>query len=387
MISNCAFLNNGGYTGGNYLGSGFVICAITMGSSSILNLTFENCVLQNNAKFGIYISYIQNMASTSSMLFQNCTIKDSKDCGFYIGIADTSICPLFITNCYFKNNNISAGVAPIQMDCCSGGTAELNNIVIEQCQNRTVSYCLRITESNNVSGNVYTSGGSLSTINTTNINVTTTANTPQSWWKMDEASGSNANDSSGNCDGTLLNSPAWTIGRIGGGLTLNGNNQLVSVPNDASLNIGTGDFSISLWMQRSDNTATKRLLYKGASAADEIGYALAGSNTWLSLLISNGVTRVTAAGCSIPSLNQWHHVAFTVDRTSGKVTSYLNGVYQSQVDINGFSGGDISSTVDLLIGAASSTGWLAWPGKIDDVRIYKRVLSADEVLRLYSATP
>ena len=264
----------------------------------------------------------------------------------------------------------------------------MNNIVVEQPESRTVSYFLCIDGTygsiDNVSGTFYASGGTLSTINAANINVTTASNLAQSRWKMDEANGNVANDCNGNCYGTLQNNPTWTVGRIGGGLSLNDTNQYVQVANDASLNIGSGDFSISLWMQRSDNTViNKRLLYKGASADNQIGYALYGSNTGLGLLFSNGVNRLGFT-CSIPSLNQWHHFVFTIDRASGKAKSYLNGVYQTELDISSYNGVDISNTRDLLIGAESSGGNLAWPGKVDDVRIYKRVLMPEEIADLAS---
>jgi hypothetical protein len=206
-------------------------------------------------------------------------------------------------------------------------------------------------------------------------------------WRLDDGSGSSATDSIGRSSGILTNNPTWTTGKLGGALALNGSNQFVSVSNNSfDLNIGAGDFSISLWMQRSDSAVTnKRLIYKGASSDNEIGYALSGSNTALGMSICNGVTRIST-WCTIPTLNQWHHMVFTVDRASGKIISYVNGVYQASTDISSFSGGDISNSTNLLIGALPG-GSLAWPGKADDVRIYKRVLSANEVVQLYSATP
>lgn len=114
-------------------------------------------------------------------------------------------------------------------------------------------------------------------------------------------------------------------------------------------------------------------------------YTIDGS-TVLYMLLSNGVTRLSTS-CVIPSLNQWHHVVYTIDRAGGKAKLYMDGIYQTQMDISGYNGVNISNTRDLLIGAESSSGSLAWPGKVDDVRIYKRVLSADEVARLFSATP
>ncbi len=207
-------------------------------------------------------------------------------------------------------------------------------------------------------------------------------------WKFDDGYGAGATDCIGRSPGMLQNNPTWTTGHFGGALALNGINQYVSVSNNSSdLNIGTGDFSISLWMQRSDSAASNsRLLCKGANSDNQIGYALSGSNTSLGLILGNGVTRIST-WCPTPSLNQWYHFVFTVNRVSGKCKSYVNGAYQSSKDISAFSGVNISNSYNLLIGAADNTGWLAWPGAVDDVRIYKRVLSADEVTLLYSATP
>jgi hypothetical protein len=218
--------------------------------------------------------------------------------------------------------------------------------------------------------------------------IAASASSASACWRLDDGSGTAVTDCIGRSPGILQNSPAWTTGKLGGALALNGINQFVLVnSNPSDLNIGTGDLSVSLWMQRSnDAVINKRLLYKGASAINEIGYAVSGSNTALTLLISNGVTRILTS-CSIPSLDQWHHFVFTVDRASGKAKLYMNGIYQTELDISAYSVGDISNSLALSIGAAGSGGYLAWPGKVDDVRIYKRVLAADEVTQLYLAAP
>ncbi|MFA6102689.1 MAG: LamG-like jellyroll fold domain-containing protein [Victivallaceae bacterium] len=393
VIDNCSFLNN--------RRRGLLLHAIKLnGSTQILNITVQNCIMQNNGWYGIQVSYVPaSLSDSSSVVFQDCIISDNKLLGVCVYNKARDAGTLSFTNCYLKNNNLT-GYSPEPVNVYDqtafviynllgttevGGNIQLNNIVVEQPTNRSVSHFLQIDGTDdalidNVSGTIYASCGTLSTVNTTNINVTTASNAAQSYWKLDETGGSVANDSSGNCDGTLLNSPAWAIGRIGGGLTLNGTTQLVSVANDASLNIGTGDFSISLWMQRSDyDVPNKRLLYKGAQTDSEIGYALSGSNTVLALVLCNGGTRI------IPGLGQWHHMVFTVDRASGKARSYLDGVYQAEMNISAFSGVDISNTRNLLIGAAAIDGTLAWPGKVDDVRICKRVLTAGEIADLASS--
>ena len=67
------------------------------------------------------------------------------------------------------------------------------------------------------------------------------------YWPFNETSGTNAPDLSGNGnDGTLVNSPDWVDGVVGKCLDFGGTDEYVFVADDASLNFGTGDFSISL---------------------------------------------------------------------------------------------------------------------------------------------
>ena len=55
-------------------------------------------------------------------------------------------------------------------------------------------------------------------------------------WHLSEGTGTLAADSSGeNNNGTLVNSPTWTTGKYGGGLSFDGSNQTVSIPHSSSL--------------------------------------------------------------------------------------------------------------------------------------------------------
>ena len=339
VIDSCVFLNNGG--AGIQQNT-----PVLNGSTGILNITVKNCTMQGNVWGGVSISYVPaSLDDGSSIIFQDCTISDSQYAGIKVVGKARDAGTLSFTNCSLNNNNLYSDNAAFIIsnytgDPEVGGNIQLKNLVIVQPTSRTINYFLCIDGTyasiDNVSGNIYASGGILSAVNTINLDVTAMPNvtpTPPSTssfvhhWKLDETSGSStACDSVGNCNGILQNSPAWVTGRVGGGLALNGTNQLVTVASDPSLNIGTGDFSISLWMQRSDSAVTNsRLLYKGANSDNQIGYALSGSNTSLGLILGNGVTRIST-WCPTPSLNQWHHMVFTVDRVSGKATAYLNGI-------------------------------------------------------------
>jgi hypothetical protein len=76
--------------------------------------------------------------------------------------------------------------------------------------------------------------------------------------------------------------------------------------------------------------------------------------------------------------NQWHHLAVTIDNSSVKF--YVD----SKVDSESSSNGQFeASSHPLFIGLAADSK-KAMKGKIDDVRMYDRALSAAEIQALYN---
>src|SRR5436190_19861696 len=74
------------------------------------------------------------------------------------------------------------------------------------------------------------------------------AASPTGHWRFDEGSGTTAADSSGNGhDGTLINGPLWTTGRIGQGLSFNGVDNRVDVAHAPDLN--AYPLSVAVWLQ------------------------------------------------------------------------------------------------------------------------------------------
>jgi len=88
---------------------------------------------------------------------------------------------------------------------------------------------------------------------------------------------------------------------------------------------------------------------------------------------------------SVVSLNAWHQVAFVRDATTAKVTFYLDGAQ----DAGGWKAylpdRVAASGVSAKIGSRGDAAANFFPGKLDDLRIYDRALSAAEILALYQA--
>lgn len=82
----------------------------------------------------------------------------------------------------------------------------------------------------------------------------------------------------------------------------------------------------------------------------------------------------------IATLNVWHHVAFAWDQVGGNVHIYLDGVLDKTVATT--TGTILYSGDSYLIGRQSSN--IDWAGRLLDVRLYRRVLSANEIWQIYT---
>jgi hypothetical protein len=206
----------------------------------------------------------------------------------------------------------------------------------------------------------------------TTVQVTTPAG-PVARWTFDEGSGTVAGDSTGNGNtGTLFNSPTWTTGKIAGAIQLNGTTQDVRVPDSPSLSIAGTGLTLAMWIHPTV-AQTGTLLYKDhqftlrRNADGSIGYA--DSVTWsYSTIGSHGQT----------SLDAWSHVAVTFDGIS--LRFYVNGVQVSTLA----RGGSLTDNANqVYIGSYGGTTRFA--GKLDEIHVYGRALSAEEVANLYAA--
>jgi hypothetical protein len=78
-----------------------------------------------------------------------------------------------------------------------------------------------------------------------------------------------------------------------------------------------------------------------------------------------------------PTLGVWYHVAVTVQGSA--IRLYVNGV----LDASGTTPVPATTgTEPLTFGRSSWGGYRPYPGVVDDIRIYSRALSADEIAAL-----
>jgi Cellulase (glycosyl hydrolase family 5)/Concanavalin A-like lectin/glucanases superfamily/Chitobiase/beta-hexosaminidase C-terminal domain len=207
------------------------------------------------------------------------------------------------------------------------------------------------------------------------------------WWKFDESFGDIAMDSSGiDNNGELKNmdSSAWVAGRNGNSLDFDGYDDYVWVPYNSSLDLGTGDFSLSIWVKKdSIGTDNKYLYNQRLDGLNWLYLQWRSTNIIESIIKISGTERLSVRSSSPLSAGTWYHVVLVVDRDSLAGTKiYVNNV-------NNTSGIPNINTVDYSLGAGVSIGrWSGgggenWDGIMDDFRLYSWALSEDEVRSLY----
>ena len=197
------------------------------------------------------------------------------------------------------------------------------------------------------------------------------------WWKLDNEGTSTVLDYSGyGRDGTIIGSPQFVPGVYGQALEFHGDPDYVSIDGYKGL-LGGHAFSITAWIKTTgngeivgwgNNTGTERVEFRVSE------YRLRTEH-------GSG----NRQGDTFVSDNEWHHVALTVEENATisypEVILYLDGEddTRSGTSSNAFN---IVANYDVTIGRRYNTGQRWFIGLIDDVRIYDRVLSADEIKNL-----
>jgi len=122
------------------------------------------------------------------------------------------------------------------------------------------------------------------------------------------------------------------------------------------------------------------LFYKGDGDANNRTYSLwLNSTGYLSLTSGDGANQSVNTASQLIKLNTWHHVAAVIDRISGQIRIYVDGVEQANGAVRTTPA--TSSSAPLLLGETleSSASYGHFEGVIDDVRIWNTIRTDLEI--------
>jgi hypothetical protein len=205
------------------------------------------------------------------------------------------------------------------------------------------------------------------------------------YWKLEESEGTRVPDYSGRANhGELVNGPVQVAGAIGGALQFDGKSQYVRVAHSELFDLQ--NLTLSAWI-------------RPQALADGCGIIAAGTtaNPYALQVWSDGAIRFTANSAGVaegigsgswnssPGLlwpDRWQYVAVTYD--GSKITFYHNGLKADEV-IQSLRLGSLAEPVTLGADLAAGGGY--FQGSLDDVRIYGRALTAEDLALVMRGNP
>ena len=242
--------------------------------------------------------------------------------------------------------------------------------------NRTVTVTPAANQTGTANITVTVSDGSLSTPTSFQLTVNVVPTGLRAAYAFQEGSGTTTADASGNVNtGTLTNGPVWTTqGKYGNGLTFDGLNDFVSVPDNATLDLG-GTGTIEAWVRLNAINRWNSVVAKGNSNSDPAhNYAMEITDANIILcILGNGTSSRVLSSSTPMTAGQFRHLACTWNGTT--LSLYIDGVLNTSVTQNLTPAGNTSPLYIGQFGGNSDR----LSGIIDEVRIYNRALSQAEI--------
>ena len=199
------------------------------------------------------------------------------------------------------------------------------------------------------------------------------------YWPFDQDSGNTAPDASGNGhDGTLLNGPNWTNGHTGNALQFNGRDQWVDT-GDSILDT-TGNYSTAAWVSLDSlGGAFATAVSQDGQQTSEFFLQYSGQDGRFAF----SAVGVRALAPAPPQTNTWYHLVGVRDIRDETLKLYVNGRLAGTASYcPGYA-----ANGNTVIGRGKYNGGPVdfWRGKLDQVHVYDRALSGDEIAQLYQS--
>ena len=213
---------------------------------------------------------------------------------------------------------------------------------------------------------------------------------PSHAWLFEEQQGDIVIDSiDSNFNGTFDTTPAnpnRTTGIVGNALSFDGLNDRVKVP--SGLNIVRDAFTVSLWMYLNSQTTYGCLISKSNNSYRPI-FRLEINNNSLGLdaYLTTGSQVNPYSASSGPNsftLNTWHHVAVIYDNSSLRIL--VDGTQVATTVVTGYVSHSSIAAVAIGNRPTTSDGNNPIDGILDQVRIYDRALTTEEISILLNET-
>ena len=210
------------------------------------------------------------------------------------------------------------------------------------------------------------------------------------WWPAE----GNANDIVGTNNGALFGGASFAGGEVGQAFSFDGTNGYVQIPDSDALKPANVTIEAWVWLDPnlpSNNGGEQIVFKKNTSTAWFEGYSLSkttinnGDGTYsdrFQFCVSRAGDQVAINSQTIAQRGVWYHVGATYDGNQSIL--YINGV----AEVSATPGFALDYDTDPVFIGTTGT-WAPYlgmfGGRIDEVSIYNRALSAAEIAAIYNS--
>jgi hypothetical protein len=157
-----------------------------------------------------------------------------------------------------------------------------------------------------------------------------------------------------------------------------GVNDYIEIADDASLNFGTGDFSISFWFKYTGDNGCLFGKRDGNS-----GYQVLLSAGRLDLFLGDGTNILfSQTSNTLLTSGEWYYIQWDADRVNDELKYYINSELDKTIDISSITGSVLNSANLFIADNGSGTGYVET--ELSQPLIFNKSLSQDEVTQLYN---
>ncbi|WP_346855975.1 LamG-like jellyroll fold domain-containing protein [uncultured Draconibacterium sp.] len=208
-------------------------------------------------------------------------------------------------------------------------------------------------------------------------------------WELDETSGSVVNDCLGINNGMNNGATTAQTGKLGECYFFDGTNDFVNCGNDVSIQPGDLDFSVSLWVKTSASLYSKTIVGYGGQGSGGKRWQFQGSSSnILKFEIDDNNVRKSFNMGAIINDDMWHFIIGI--RNNDSLHVYVDGNEDTYSPYYiGSTYGEIISNIGFNIGTIfeedGSDDNRYFEGFIDQVAVWNRALTSEEILQLYNS--
>jgi sugar lactone lactonase YvrE len=211
------------------------------------------------------------------------------------------------------------------------------------------------------------------------------------WWRAE----GDASDAVASHDGVLNGGIRFEPGIVGQCFDLDGVNGFVQF--ESPLRSDNHSFTFEAWLNPSD-VSTQRPIFEFANPSGRAGVHL-----WLSVRPTGGGSlpgtlyanirdsfagdHLISTSAGLITAGQWTHVALAYNAFTGRAWLFVNGEVRAEQQVGVFAP---QTSLSLHLGrrptgSLDGAGGVAFLGRIDEVSVYNRALSAAEIQAIYAA--